>query len=86
MNGQVALESQLLQRIRRPTFPVGRRADGNDVLAVLEQTLQHGPSEGLLPVNDEPGAPTKTVRIIRAHLEEDAGKLLHEAQNGAISP
>ena len=36
-----------------------------------------------IPVSDEPGAqPAKTVRIIRAHLEEDAGKLLHEAPGG----
>ena len=40
--------------------------------------------EGFLevPVSDEPGAATKTIRIIRAHLEEDAGKLLHEAPGG----
>lgn len=31
---------------------------------------------------DAPDAPIKTVRIIRAHLEEDAGKLLHEAPGG----
>ncbi len=35
-----------------------------------------------VPVTDEPDAPTHTVRIIRAHLEEDAGKLLHEAPGG----
>ena len=35
-----------------------------------------------IPVRDEPGAPTKRVRITRAHLEEDAGKLLHEAPGG----
>ncbi len=35
-----------------------------------------------IPVSDEPDAPMKTVRIIRAHLEEDAGKLLHEAPGG----
>src|SRR5579864_9137277 len=28
------------------------------------------------------GSATKTIRIIRAHLEEDAGKLLHEAPGG----
>jgi aspartyl-tRNA(Asn)/glutamyl-tRNA(Gln) amidotransferase subunit B len=41
-------------------------------------------SEGSLevPVNDDPDAPTRTIRIIRAHLEEDAGKLLHEAPGG----
>ena len=40
--------------------------------------------EGVLeiPVSDEPDAPLKTIRIIRAHLEEDAGKLLHEAPGG----
>jgi aspartyl-tRNA(Asn)/glutamyl-tRNA(Gln) amidotransferase subunit B len=34
------------------------------------------------PASDRPGASTKTIRIIRAHLEEDAGKLLHEAPGG----
>jgi len=34
------------------------------------------------PINDAPDAPTKAVRITRAHLEEDAGKLLHEAPGG----
>ena len=40
--------------------------------------------EGLIeiPISDESDAKTKTVRIIRAHLEEDAGKLLHEAPGG----
>ncbi len=31
---------------------------------------------------DEPNAPTKRIGIIRAHLEEDAGKLQHEAPGG----
>ncbi len=35
-----------------------------------------------IPVSDEPGAAMKTIRIVRAHLEEDAGKLLHEAPGG----
>ncbi len=35
-----------------------------------------------IPLSQEPGAATKTIRIIRAHLEEDAGKLLHEAPGG----
>ncbi|MFP4144066.1 MAG: Asp-tRNA(Asn)/Glu-tRNA(Gln) amidotransferase subunit GatB [Phycisphaeraceae bacterium] len=39
-----------------------------------------------IPLTDEPGAAesagTKTIRILRAHLEEDAGKLLHEAPGG----
>ena len=41
-------------------------------------------AEGCLeaPVSDEPGAELKPIRIIRAHLEEDAGKLLHEAPGG----
>lgn len=40
--------------------------------------------EGHLDIPTEEGAnaPTKTIRIIRAHLEEDAGKLLHEAPGG----
>ena len=32
---------------------------------------------------DEAGERTRTIGIIRAHLEEDAGKLLHEAPGGA---
>jgi len=42
-------------------------------------------AEGQLevPVGDGPQAPAHTVRIIRAHLEEDAGKLMHEAPGGA---
>ena len=35
-----------------------------------------------VPTSNQPDAPFKTVRIIRAHLEEDAGKLLHEAPGG----
>ncbi len=35
-----------------------------------------------VPIRDEPGAPTRPIRITRAHLEEDAGKLLHEAPGG----
>jgi aspartyl-tRNA(Asn)/glutamyl-tRNA(Gln) amidotransferase subunit B len=35
-----------------------------------------------IPTSSEPDAPTKNVRIIRAHLEEDAGKLMHEAPGG----
>ena len=35
-----------------------------------------------IPVSDEVDAPLKTIRVVRAHLEEDAGKLLHEAPGG----
>ena len=35
-----------------------------------------------VPLSDEPDAPTAPIRITRAHLEEDAGKLLHEAPGG----
>lgn len=35
-------------------------------------------------VSDEPDAVMRPVRIIRAHLEEDAGKLLHEAVGGGM--
>lgn len=35
-----------------------------------------------IPVSDDPDAPTRTIRITRAHLEEDAGKLMHEAPGG----
>src|SRR5690348_15312784 len=37
--------------------------------------------EGSFDIADETGA-AKTIRIRRAHLEEDAGKLLHEAPGG----
>jgi aspartyl-tRNA(Asn)/glutamyl-tRNA(Gln) amidotransferase subunit B len=45
-------------------------------------------AEGLLetPVSDAPDAEVVPVRIIRAHLEEDAGKLLHEAPGGRPIP
>ena len=36
-----------------------------------------------IPLTDDPAGPTKTIRITRAHLEEDAGKLMHEAPGGA---
>ncbi len=41
-------------------------------------------SEGWLevPLTDDPAGPGKRIRILRAHLEEDAGKLLHEAPGG----
>ncbi len=35
-----------------------------------------------IPISDAPDAATKEIRITRAHLEEDAGKLLHEAPGG----
>lgn len=41
-----------------------------------------GEGELEIPTSDEPGAPKKTIRIMRAHLEEDAGKLMHEAPGG----
>jgi len=41
-----------------------------------------GAGEFELPLTDEVDGPTKPIRIIRAHLEEDAGKLLHEAPGG----
>ncbi len=41
-----------------------------------------GPGQLDIPVSEAPDAPTKTIRITRAHLEEDAGKLMHEAPGG----
>ncbi len=38
--------------------------------------------EGAIEIPLPDGQATKTIRIIRAHLEEDAGKLLHEAPGG----
>ncbi|MBI1369448.1 MAG: Asp-tRNA(Asn)/Glu-tRNA(Gln) amidotransferase subunit GatB [Planctomycetes bacterium] len=35
-----------------------------------------------VPMSEAPDAPMKPIRITRAHLEEDAGKLLHEAPGG----
>ncbi len=41
--------------------------------------------EGVIevPVSEDPAAELTAIRIIRAHLEEDAGKLMHEAPGGA---
>lgn len=36
----------------------------------------------MIPLGEEEGGGEKTIRITRAHLEEDAGKLLHEAPGG----
>ena len=41
-----------------------------------------GPGVLEVPTRDAADAPIEPVRIIRAHLEEDAGKLLHEAPGG----
>mgnify|MGYP006271039569 CR=1 FL=1 len=41
-----------------------------------------GAGELEAPIDDSPDAPRRTVRITRAHLEEDAGKLMHEAPGG----
>ena len=41
-----------------------------------------GAGEIEIPASEAPDAARKTVRITRAHLEEDAGKLLHEAPGG----
>lgn len=38
--------------------------------------------EGALEIRVSPDAPARTIRIRRAHLEEDAGKLMHEAPGG----
>ncbi|QQE12749.1 Asp-tRNA(Asn)/Glu-tRNA(Gln) amidotransferase subunit GatB [Planctomycetota bacterium] len=42
-----------------------------------------GEGEMEIPLTDDPNGPTKTIRITRAHLEEDAGKLAHEGPGGA---
>ncbi|MEO0482322.1 MAG: Asp-tRNA(Asn)/Glu-tRNA(Gln) amidotransferase subunit GatB, partial [Planctomycetota bacterium] len=39
-------------------------------------------AQGSVEVLGDDGASIRTVRILRAHLEEDAGKLLHEAPGG----
>ena len=36
-----------------------------------------------LPLTDDPAGPTKRIGIVRAHLEEDTGKLGHELPGGA---
>ena len=41
---------------------------------------EHGTID--VPVSESPDAEWKPIRILRAHLEEDAGKLLHEAPGG----
>jgi len=41
-----------------------------------------GRGEVSVPLSEDDGAETRVVRITRAHLEEDAGKLMHEAPGG----
>ena len=53
----------------------------NYQISQYDQPLCEGGSIEI-PVSDEPDAARKTIGIIRAHLEEDAGKLLHEAPGG----
>ena len=49
---QVVLQCQRLDRVGRPPFPVRRAIDTDDILAAIEQRLQHRLSKGLLAVND----------------------------------
>src|SRR6185369_6900183 len=52
----------------------------NYQISQYDQPLCH---DGAVDVPLESGG-VKTIRIIRAHLEEDAGKLLHEAPGGHL--
>ena len=47
-------ERRLLQRVDLLAFLLGRRIDGDDVLAALDQRLEHRLAEGLLAVNHDP--------------------------------
>jgi len=53
----------------------------NYQISQYDQPLCYG-GQLEVPIEDNSEAPTQTIRIIRAHLEEDAGKLLHEAPGG----
>ncbi len=64
-----------------PDLPKGYQISQYDLPLCFDGSVE-------VPAMDErgqidPGAPTTTIGIIRAHLEEDAGKLLHEAPGGA---
>ncbi|TVQ64742.1 MAG: Asp-tRNA(Asn)/Glu-tRNA(Gln) amidotransferase subunit GatB [Phycisphaerales bacterium] len=58
-----------------PDLPKGYQISQYDLPLCFDGGLE-------LPLDDE-GARTRRIGIIRAHLEEDAGKLLHEAPGGA---
>ncbi|WP_432798807.1 Asp-tRNA(Asn)/Glu-tRNA(Gln) amidotransferase subunit GatB [Poriferisphaera sp. WC338] len=58
-----------------PDLPKNYQISQYDQPLVGEGTIE-------LPLTDDPNGPTKTIRILRAHLEEDAGKLAHEAPGG----
>ncbi len=54
----------------------------NYQISQYDQPLCEGGSLDISIADDSGGERTRTIRIIRAHLEEDAGKLLHEAPGG----
>ena len=51
--GRPFSRGEQLQRIFRPARLVGRAAHRDDILAALEQLLEHGLAEGLLAMNDD---------------------------------
>jgi len=63
-----------------PDLPKGYQISQYDRPLCVGGRVQYAPGDeqGHLDLD----APAKTVRITRAHLEEDAGKLLHEAPGG----
>ena len=53
VHGKALLAREHLERVLGPARLVGRAEDGDHVLLALQQLLEHGLAEGLLPMHDD---------------------------------